>query len=86
MTSFCQRRPPQYSHPPMWDYILRSLEVKYLVLAGCVTDQCVESAVREACDKHYYVTLVTGTAQLIAAAFMVVCFGRVLCMRALQKN
>ena len=67
------------------DYILRSLEVKYLVLAGCVTDQCVESAVREACDKHYYVTLVTGTAQLIAAAFMVVCFGRVFCMRALQK-
>ena len=67
------------------DYILRSLEVKYLVLAGCVTDQCVESAVREACDKHYYVTLVTGTAQLIAAAFMVVYFGRVLCMRALQK-
>ena len=50
------------------DYILRSLEVKYLVLAGCVTDQCVESAVREACDKHYYVTLVTGTARLIADA------------------
>ena len=50
------------------DYILRSLEVKYLVLAGCVTDQCVESAVREACDKHYYVTLVTGSAHLIAAA------------------
>ncbi len=42
------------------DYILRSLEKKYLILAGCVTDQCVESAVREACDKHYYVTLVTG--------------------------
>ena len=67
------------------DYILRSLEVKYLVLAGCVTDQCVESAVREACDKHYYVTLVTGKAQLIAAAFMVVLFCRVLSMRALQK-
>lgn len=43
------------------DYILRSLAVKYLILAGCVTDQCVESAVREACDKHYYVTLVTGS-------------------------
>ena len=39
---------------------MRSLEKKYLILAGCVTDQCVESAVREACDKHYYVTLVTG--------------------------
>ena len=48
------------------DYILRSLEKKYLILAGCVTDQCVESAVREACDKHYYVTLVTGG--MLAAA------------------
>ena len=44
------------------DYILRSLEKRYLILAGCVTDQCVESAVREACDRHYYVTLVTGEA------------------------
>ena len=42
------------------DYILRSLEKRYVILAGCVTDQCVESAVREACDRHYYVTLVTG--------------------------
>ena len=42
------------------DCILRSLEKRYLILAGCVTDQCVESAVREACDRHYYVTLVTG--------------------------
>lgn len=42
------------------DYVLRSLGVKYLILAGCVTDQCVESAVRDACDHHYYVTLVTG--------------------------
>ena len=37
-----------------------SLGVRFLILAGCVTDQCVESAVRDACDKHYYVTLVTG--------------------------
>ena len=42
------------------DYILRSLEKRYLILAGCVTDQCVQSAVREACDRHYYVTLVIG--------------------------
>lgn len=41
---------------------LRSLGVRFLILAGCVTDQCVESAVRDACDKHYYVTLVTGEA------------------------
>ena len=42
------------------DAAVGSLGVRYLILAGCVTDQCVESAVRDACDKHYYVTLVTG--------------------------
>lgn len=40
------------------DYVLRSLGVKSLILAGCVTDQCVESAVRDACDLGYLVTLV----------------------------
>ena len=41
------------------DYILRNLGVKQLVLAGLLTDQCVESAVRDACDLGYLVTLVT---------------------------
>jgi nicotinamidase-related amidase len=40
------------------DYVLRNLGVGYLVLAGILTDQCVESAVRDACDKGYLVTLV----------------------------
>lgn len=40
------------------DYLLRNLGVKQLVLAGLVTDQCVESAVRDACDLGYLVTLV----------------------------
>ncbi len=40
------------------DYVLRNLEVRYLILAGVVTDQCVESAVRDACDLGYLVTLV----------------------------
>ncbi|WFU37103.1 cysteine hydrolase [Bradyrhizobium brasilense] len=40
------------------DYVLRNLGVKQLVLAGLVTDQCVESAVRDACDLGYLVTLV----------------------------
>jgi nicotinamidase-related amidase len=40
------------------DYLLRNLGVKQLVLAGVVTDQCVESAVRDACDLGYLVTLV----------------------------
>ena len=41
------------------DYVLRNLEVRSLILAGMMTDQCVESAVRDACDLGYLVTLVT---------------------------
>lgn len=41
------------------DYILRNLGVKQLVLSGLITDQCVESAVRDACDLGYLVTQVT---------------------------
>jgi ureidoacrylate peracid hydrolase len=41
------------------DYVLRNLEVRQLVICGLLTDQCVESAVRDACDLGYLVTLVT---------------------------
>jgi len=41
------------------DYILRNLGTKYLVISGIVTDQCIEGAVRDACDLGYLVTLVT---------------------------
>lgn len=41
------------------DYVLRNLGVRQLVLAGLVTDQCVESAIRDACDLGYLVTQVT---------------------------
>lgn len=41
------------------DYILRNLGVRQLVIAGLVTDQCVESAIRDACDLGYLVTQVT---------------------------
>ncbi|PNW83066.1 hypothetical protein CHLRE_06g305500v5 [Chlamydomonas reinhardtii] len=40
------------------DYILRAMGVRQLVLAGCVTDQCVAHAVMDACDLGYLVTLV----------------------------
>ncbi|AXT25565.1 cysteine hydrolase [Ruegeria sp. AD91A] len=40
------------------DYILRNLGVRQVVLAGLVTDQCVESAIRDACDLGYLVTQV----------------------------
>jgi ureidoacrylate peracid hydrolase len=41
------------------DYVLRNLGIRQLVIAGLVTDQCIESAVRDACDLGYLVTLVT---------------------------
>jgi ureidoacrylate peracid hydrolase len=41
------------------DYILRNLGVRSLIVSGIMTDQCVESAVRDACDLGYLVTLVT---------------------------
>jgi ureidoacrylate peracid hydrolase len=41
------------------DYVLRNLGVRSLIVAGIMTDQCVESAVRDACDLGYLVTLVT---------------------------
>ena len=41
------------------DYILRNLGVRQLVVSGLLTDQCVESAVRDACDLGYLVTLIT---------------------------
>lgn len=40
------------------DYLLRSLGKRQVILCGLLTDQCVESAVRDACDLGYLVTLV----------------------------
>jgi len=41
------------------DYILRNLGAQQLILSGVLTDQCVESAIRDACDLGYLVTQVT---------------------------
>lgn len=41
------------------DYLLRNLGVQQLILSGVLTDQCVESAIRDACDLGYLVTQVT---------------------------
>jgi len=41
------------------DYVLRNLGVRQLVISGLLTDQCVDSAVRDACDLGYLVTVVT---------------------------
>lgn len=41
------------------DYVLRNLGVRQVVISGLITDQCVESAIRDACDLGYLVTQVT---------------------------
>ncbi|ELU03504.1 hypothetical protein CAPTEDRAFT_191742 [Capitella teleta] len=41
------------------DYLLRNLNCRHLIISGVLTDQCVESAVRDACDLNYLVTLVS---------------------------
>lgn len=41
------------------DYVLRNLGIRSLVIVGLMTDQCVESAARDACDLGYLVTVVT---------------------------
>ena len=40
-------------------YVLGNLGIKQLVISGIITDQCVESAIRDACDLGYLVTQVT---------------------------
>jgi ureidoacrylate peracid hydrolase len=41
------------------DYVLRNLGVRSLIVAGVLTDQCIDSAVRDACDLGYLVTTAT---------------------------
>lgn len=40
------------------DYVLRNLGVRYLVVAGIMTDQCVDMAVRDGADLGYMITCV----------------------------
>jgi nicotinamidase-related amidase len=39
------------------DYVLKNLGTRFLVIAGVVTDQCVDMAVRDAADRGYLVSL-----------------------------
>lgn len=50
------------------DYVLRALGVTQLVIAGLATDQCVEGAIRDACDLGYLVTMVTDACATYSAA------------------
>ncbi len=49
------------------DYVLRNLGVRSLMIGGLVTDQCVEGAVRDACDLGYLVTLATDACTTYSA-------------------
>ena len=40
------------------EYVLRNLGIEYLMVMGILTDQCVESAVRDGCDRGFLMTLV----------------------------
>ncbi len=41
------------------EYLLRNMGIRYLVVAGIVTDQCVDMAVRDGADRGFMVTCVT---------------------------
>ncbi len=41
-----------------FDYVLRNLRIEYIMIMGIVTDQCVETAIRDGCDRGYLMTLI----------------------------
>ncbi len=41
-----------------FEYVLRNLSIQYLMIMGIVTDQCVETAIRDGCDRGFLVTLI----------------------------
>ena len=49
------------------DYVLRNLGVRSLMIAGALTDQCIDSAVRDACDLGYLVTVPTDACATLTA-------------------
>jgi ureidoacrylate peracid hydrolase len=49
------------------DFVLRNLGVRSLIVAGVLTDQCIDSAVRDACDLGYLVTVPTDACATLSA-------------------
>jgi ureidoacrylate peracid hydrolase len=41
-----------------FEYVLRNLGVEYVMVMGILTDQCVETAVRDGCDRGFMMTLI----------------------------
>jgi len=50
------------------DYLLRNLGIRFVIVAGIVTDQCVDMAVRDGADRGYLVTCVTDACATYSAA------------------
>lgn len=50
------------------DYVLRNLGIRHLVVAGLLTDQCVDMAVRDAADRGYYPVCVADCCSSYTAA------------------
>jgi len=41
-----------------FEYVLRNLGIEYVMVMGIVTDQCVETAVRDGCDRGFLMTVI----------------------------
>jgi len=41
-----------------FEYVLRNLGIEYVMVVGVVTDQCVETAIRDGCDRGFMMTIV----------------------------
>lgn len=41
-----------------FEYVLRNLGMEYVMVMGIVTDQCVETAVRDGCDRGFLMTVI----------------------------
>ena len=50
------------------DSVLRNLATRQLIVAGFLPDQCVNSAVRDACDLGYLVTMPTDACATLTQA------------------
>lgn len=50
------------------DYLLKNLGIRYLVVAGVLTDQCVDMTVRDGADRGYLVTCVSDACATITQA------------------
>ena len=48
------------------EYVLRNLGIEYVMVMGMMTDQCVETAVRDGCDRGFLMTLVDDACATIS--------------------